>query len=437
MKNYWKTNSLITLLFLAWSLNGCNRSDRETAAADQYTCPMHPQVVQDKPGTCPICAMELVKRVTNIDDVALGDEVKHLTKPPNESVVTNIQTVRAEHKTLPTVISGSGIINYDTRRTFSVPVRFGGRIEKLYLKYNYQFVAQGQPIMEIYSPELLTAQRELLFAIQHMDSVGVMGAKEKLTLLGLNDLQVAKIIDNRKETYAFPVYSQHSGYIVESASGGAILWSKTSAVPSMGSGGGMQGASSGIETAGPVMGKGSSTKTNDPFKVREGMYVNTGESLFNIIDDTRLWAELYFPAYQKALINKGDVVELTIAGSHKPVDMHVDFIQPFFSSGSEFLLVRSYLVNQGDNLRVGQLVKGKLTKNAEALFVPRSAVLDLGVQRVVFIKNNGTFTMRMVKTGLESGNHLEILDGLQQDSEIAINAQYLVDSESFIKIIKP
>lgn len=174
------------------------------------------------------------------------------------------------------------------------------------------------------------------------------------------------------------------------------------------------------------------------FSVREGMYVTTGQSLFKVVDDTRLWAELYFPASEGKQIRKGDPVELHVKGSDDSISSRIDFIQPFFSEGKQFLQVRSYLKDGKNSLRVGQLVTAHVSQaRAEALWIPKVAVLDLGVQQIVFLKEKETFTPYKIKTGLESDDWIEVMDGLDESSEIAVNAQYLVDSESFIKVMNP
>ncbi|MBA4056332.1 MAG: RND transporter, partial [Marivirga sp.] len=168
------------------------------------------------------------------------------------------------------------------------------------------------------------------------------------------------------------------------------------------------------------------------------MYLTTGQSLFKVVDDTRLWAELYFSAGEGKQIRKGDPVELHVKGLDDPISAHVDFIQPFFSEGKQFLMVRSYLNDNKNNLRVGQLVTSHISQAyPQSLWVPKLAVLDLGVQQIVFLKDKGTFAPFKVKIGLESEGWLEIKEGLTESSEIAANAQYLVDSESFIKVINP
>lgn len=433
------------LILMLGLMVACNsEKEKQAHIHDEYTCPMHPQITQDKPGTCPICGMDLVKKSGDVQSVAVSDEMKDLIKPTNSSVIAAIETIRPERKSLPVNVTAPGVVSYDTRKTYSVPVRFGGRIEKLYLKYNYQPVRKGQVIMEIYSPELITAQRELLYIIsQHKEHIEIIeSAKEKLQLLGLTDDQIGNIIKTGKETFALPVLSPYSGYILEATA--TLPESNTSngTASSMGgsgmnkkAGGAMSG---GMQSSNSMNAANPSPVMGGQFSIRQGMYVSTGQSLFKVVDGTRLWAELYFPAKEGAQIKKGEPIELHIKGTQGAIQSKVDFIQPFFSEGKQFLQVRSYINTRANEIRVGQLVTAHVTRtHDQALWIPKKAVLDLGVQQIVFIKEKATYTPFKVKTGLEADGWIEITEGLDESVEIAANAQYLVDSESFIKVINP
>lgn len=451
MKSNWRNSihgknlnlPVLLLVLVAGVLTACNRERaKETQVHEEYTCPMHPQVVKDKPGTCPVCGMDLVKKSAKGQEVALSGELIDLIKPTNTSVVAAIETLQPVRKALPVNLTAPGVIAYDTRKNFSVSVRFAGRIEKLFLKYNFQPVQKDQVIMEIYSPELITAQRELLYVVnEHPEQTEVIeGAKQKLMLLGLTPDQVEGIIRAGKESFAFPVLSPYSGYIVETSAslpesapttnpsagmGGGGMNSKARAV-----GGGMPAANAMSPASFPVQGA--------QFSIREGMYVTRGQGLFKVIEGKRLWAELYFPAPEGAQIKKEIPVELRIKGAEKAIQAKADFIQPFFTEGRQFLQVRAYIHVASEDIRVGQLLTAYVAlTQEERLWIPRKAILDLGAQQIVFIKTNETFIPYKIKTGVESNGMIEIIDGLEDSDEIAANAQFLVDSESFIKVSNP
>jgi len=424
------------LIVIAVLISSCakNKSE-ESHTHDEYTCPMHPDILREQPGNCPICGMDLVKKSPGGNGQAVSEEVKDLVKPTNTSVVASVNSVRPQQKSVEVPVGVTGVITYDTRNTYAIPVRFGGRIEKLYLKYNYQPVRKGEVIMEIYSPDLVTAQRELIFLAskhaEHSDMIDA--AKQKLFLLGLTEKQVENIISKGKENYSFPVLSPYDGYIVESSvrEDASAMGAQASSVGNRagsGMGSGMQPTSA---TAATPVTQGSQVS------IREGMYVAAGQSLFKVIDQTRLWAELNISGTHAGQIRKGDKIKLSVKGVSDTVRATVDLIQPFFSEGKQFLQVRSYLQDKKNNLRVGQLVTATITHASQALWVPKPAVLDLGVQQIVFLKNNETFQPYKVKTGLQTDAWIEVIEGLDESSEIAENAQFLIDSESFIKVVNP
>lgn len=434
---------VLLLILLAGVLTACNQDrGKETHVHEEYTCPMHPQVVKDKPGACPVCGMDLVKKSAQGQEVAVSGELKNLAKATNASVVAAIETIQPVRKALPVNLTAPGVIAYDTRKTFSVPVRFAGRIEKLFMKYNFQPVRKGQVIMEIYSPELITAQRELLYVVhEHREQTEVIeGVKQKLMLLGLTPDQVEGIIRAGKETFTFPVLSPYSGYIVETTA--SLPESSPSINASAGmSGGGMNSkarAVGGGMPAANAMSPPPSPVQGTQFSIREGMYVTKGQGLFKVIDGKRLWAELYFPAQEGAQIKRGIPMELRIKGVERAIQVKADFIQPFFTEGRQFLQVRAYINVGSENIRVGQLLTAHVAPALEErLWIPRKAILDLGTQKIVFIKTNETYTPYKIKTGVESGGMIEVVDGLEESAQIAANAQFLVDSESFIKVHNP
>jgi multidrug efflux pump subunit AcrA (membrane-fusion protein) len=169
--------------------------------------------------------------------------------------------------------------------------------------------------------------------------------------------------------------------------------------------------------------------------IREGSYVSSGQTLFRIVNESSLRVELNVPSNLAGAVEKGFMVTLDF-GNGKIQNGTVDFVQPYFNEGQEFLIVRVYTRDTKD-LHIGHLVTAKIeSKPVEALWIPRQTVVDLGVDEVVFVKEKNVLLPRKITTGAYADEMIEVKRGLTSSEEIAADAQYLVDSESFIKTKK-
>ena len=418
--------SLIILMIVL--LVACSKKT-DHAGHDQYTCPMHPTIIQDKPGTCQVCRMDLVKKGLPGQEVKITAGLNYLLKPTNAMVTSSIKTITPQEKVQDLKAEANGIITYDTRRSASIPIRFGGRIEKLAIRYNFQPVRKGQKLLEIYSPELLTAQRELLYlTTSDKENIQLIdGAKEKLRLLGISESQISKLVSSGKESYSFPVYSPVNGYVIEDGPLTDGVSIENSSDNSSMDGGMTAGSSTGsIRT---------SANQNTELSIREGMYVNAGQEIFKVVNTDYVWAE--FDVYQRdaASIKVNDPVTLISGNTSEKIEAKVNFIQPFFKDGESFVKVRCYLLNPGEKLGIGQLVSASFKlSSGPSLWIPLSARLDLGSSEIAFTKRRGVFRPKEIITGKQSGDWIEIVSGLESGDSIAYNAQFMVDSESFIKV---
>lgn len=414
-------------LFFATS---CSNGD--AAHNDTYTCPMHPTVISDRPGSCPVCGMDLVRKARPGEEIKITEDLSRLLKSPNEVVVASIRTIRGEFKSVPVSLEATGVVTYDTRNIYSIPARVGGRLEKVYLKYAFQQVRKGQRVAEIYSPELVTAQRELLFLLENdpENEQLIHASRNKLELLGLTPSQVNTVVNNREAQTTFAIYSPYNGYVI---TGGTAPSVPSAMSPAASTGGGMNdmGGAPASTTAQPAS---PPSRAASPL-VREGDYVSAGEALFQIVNTSALRIELDVPGSDGGSVSRGDTVTL-ITGESKQRMASVDFVQPFFSEGENFTKVRVY-TKETEGLQIGQLVKAMISvRRSESLWVPREAVLELGTQQVVFIKDKEVLRPKTITTGIRSGGLVEIKSGLASSEEIAANAHYLVDSESFIKPVQ-
>lgn len=439
--NPYLTIFLLPLILLI-QLSSCGQSDGEHAAADHtgtYTCPMHPQIVQDEPGSCPICGMDLVAQAVHGEAIEISEDLAFLLEPTNRTVVASIATVLPVQKAVETSVQMEGIITYDPRRVYTIPARVGGRIEQLLVKYNYQPISKGQKLMELYSPELITAQKELLYLAQSApeDTQLIEGAKQRLLLLGATQEQINRLIRTGEASYTFALYSPYSGYVIglnaapPSATQGAM---PARASTGGGGGGGMAGMGGGAAAASPAAI--AAPTAGEEIQLREGMYVAPGQSLLRVVNTDQLWAEFNIPAGYISSLAKGNLVDISFPQlPGEQLQAQVDFFQPYFEAGENFARVRVYLPSTQNIAVVGQLVTGSVHFTTEpSLWVPKEAVLDLGTRAIAFVQEGSAFRPVAVTTGISQQDQVQVLDGLQQSDKIAVNAQFMVDSESFIRV---
>ena len=431
---------LLALLML-FTLGACSHDEAEHTAGDtEYTCPMHPQIVQNEPGTCPICGMDLVPKSGHGTEVEITEELAFLLRPTTTTVVSSVATTKAKEKTVQATVEMAGIITYDPRRVYTVPARVGGRIEKLFVKYNFQPIRKGQKLMEIYSPELITAQKELLYLVQSApeDKQLIEGSRQKLRLLGATDAQINRLIRTGEESYTFALYSPYDGYVIGLNTAAPTATPSLAGVAAASTGGGM-GSMGGGSSAGATAGSSPTPTTGtEDIQLREGMYVSTGQPLLRVVNPKQLWAEFNVPAGEVSALAKGAPVQITFPQlPDERLEAKVDFFQPFYEEGENFAKVRVYLPGQQKLAMVGQLVTARASYTTPpALWVPKTAVLDIGTRSVAFQKGNGVFEPVTVTVGTTEGNEVQVVEGLQQGDVVAANAQFLVDSESFIKVHK-
>ncbi len=424
---------LIPLILILLVFSCKEKTENKSATAThthseetKYTCPMHPKIIRDKPGTCPICGMDLVP-MSSSHELIVDSSLLPLLKPVNEQVISTLPTITAESGTRIHSVPVQGIITYDTRKQVSISSRVAGRIESMYIKYNYQPVRKGQLIMEIYSPDLAAAQRELIY-INSSDNNGLMlqRAKQRLSLLGMTPAQIAQVIKTGKPLYRVPVYSNVSGYIVEK---NAVANAPATAIPS--SPGGMDGMGGDASTATTVPQQPVVNQT--PVVTREGQYVSAGEAIFTIYEANNMIAAFSLAPSLASEIEKGQkLIFHTVANANDIKTGTIGLIEPIQQNGERFTIVRVYLSNT--DLQPGRLLTANIPiVKTGGSWLPENAVVQLGRKAVVFKKENNVFIPMQVQTGIRANGWVQILDSIA-DWQIAKNASYLVDSESFIRI---
>jgi len=411
----WAKNGFICLLLIVSCLLTISCKNKKSVAEtvikkELWTCSIHPEIIRDHPGTCPICGMDLVKKEDNatvINDIQLND----LLQPTDRFVVSSIPITAIKRKSELIEIDALGTVAYDTRLINTISTRISGRIEKLYVKYRYQHIMKGQRIMDIYSPEILTAEQELLFLVKNdtENTSLINAAEQRLLLLGMNESQLQQIIKTGKPSFTIAIYSNYSGHIHEA-------------------GNAMPGENNKEQ-------KMDISRVTEELPIKEGMYVEKSQVIFQVFNVDKSWALLkIFPEYQ-SLVKTGDAVRIipeTIPGNNFRAT--IDFIEPFYRKEDKTLTARVFFNNSKLEIPVGNQVKATIFSNTkEAGWLPKDAVLSLGMDKVVFIKTSGGFKVHKVETGLAYKNQIQILSGINETDSVAANAQFLTDSESFIK----
>lgn len=339
-----------------------------------------------------------------------------LLKPADAFAVSSIPVITPQAKSQPMEIKALGFIGYDTRAVGTVSARITGRIERLYVKYRFEPIRAGQKIMDIYSPEILTAQQNLIFLVKNdaENKDFINAAKDKLLLLGVSSEQVQQVVRTRKPLFTISVYSRYAGHIHDAS--------------------GMMNM--------PGSPTGSSMKdfsvSTEELSLKEGMYVTKGQSIFSIYNPGRSWALLNFYADNQALIKVGNAVTVVPeVAPEKAFTGKINFIEPVFRKENKTITARVYFDNAWLNIPIGSQVTAKIVANeVDGVWLPREAVVSLGIGKAVFVKQNGGFAARRVETGFEVNNNVQIRSGVSVKDTVATNGQYLIDSESFIKSTK-
>jgi len=380
------------------------------------------------------CKSKPEKQHHDVGKITVDSSLKALVKPSNELVVGKTTLVKASHETKILMAEAQGIVNYDLRSETSVASRIAGRLEKLWIKYNYQPVKKGQLLFEIYAPDLAAAQQELIYLSQSDgDQQLLERAKQRLILLGMSAQSIQGVLRSKKVNYRIPVYSPADGFILEksAASAGSTAPSPTMAPSSSGGGDGMSGMSGGGSSASAVPAPAKAEST--PVMLREGQYVSAGEALFTIYKSNQLLAEFMLKPDLAAFVSKGTKLAFfkTVDRAGTFQTAAIGMIQPTIKAGENFTLARVYLNEQG--FKAGEILTAKIPVLVpRSYWLPESAVLTMGNKSTVFKKEGAVMVAQDVQTGLRMNGMVQVKTDVA-DWQLAKNAAYLVDSESFVK----
>lgn len=400
-ENKWITGGLILLVGLTIGILVSPRSDRGESHDDHadhehewdaenqvWTCSMHPQIRQDGPGDCPICGMDLIPVSDSRSREGHNPMVHEMSA--EAIAMANIHTSEVRAVPAEKEISLSGTIGFDEQTITNVTSQFPGRVEQLYVNFTGQQVNQGDPLASVYSPELVTAQQELLEAVKMKDVYPALynAAREKLRLWKLGPSQIDEIESSGEVRTQFRVLAGSSG----------IVTART---------------------------------------VTAGDYVGTGTVMFEIADLSNVW--VMFDAYESDLawINTGDRVNFTVSAlPGEEFSALVTFIDPVVDPRQRTASVRAEAANRQMKLKPGMFVNGRISSDISAgiheIAIPRSAILWSGRRSVVYVKVAGTeypeFEMREILLGQRLGEMHLVESGLDEGEEIVTNGVFTVDA---------
>ena len=378
-----------------------------------WTCGMHPSVKQNKEGKCPICNMDLVPVYAELEKEAGKQEEIRITISPAAARLARVSTVEVSRRNLVKLVRAPALVEYDETGESVISARVGGRVEKLYADYTGMTISIGDPLALLYSPELISAQKEFLLA-SGSDLSG--SARRKLLLWGITEKQIEELSGRGDIQETLLIHAPSTGTLVHSY-------------------------------------------------IREGGYVREGDPLFHIADLSTVWVMADLFENDIDLVQEGLTVEIEFeALPGESIKGRISFMEPFLTGSLRSLKVRVEVKNINNKLRPGMLAAMNIevplsgskdraaaaAKQMEAghsghsdhgaggddvgtgvLAVPKSAVVNTGTRSVAFVqKEEGVYLLRNVTLGSSSDGYYVILDGLAEGERVVEKGSFLIDSQS-------
>lgn len=383
-------------IFFGWLFFGGNDNVKTTETLEHihedaeeetiWTCSMHPQIKLNKPGKCPLCGMDLIP----LEGVSEDDSPFHIQMSESAMRIAEVQTTKVIKTTPFKEVYFPGKVKADERNIMKLTARFPGRIEKLNINFTGQEVRKGELLAKIYSPELVTAQKELFEALKYKDSNPqfYQASRNKLKLWDLTDSQIDKIASSGEPEFYFDIVSPIAGTVTMR-------------------------------------------------HVALGDYVKEGTPLFEVIDLSHVW--VMFDAYESDIpwVKMGDKIRFTIKSlPGKTFTGKVTFIDPVVNTKTRVAYVRTELDNPRGLLKPGMFTSGILKTMLpgveNALVIPKSSILWTGKRAVVYVKDpdkyEPVFEYREIVLGEDAGNYYVVKEGLEEGEEIVTNGVFSIDA---------
>ncbi|MDD2338626.1 MAG: efflux RND transporter periplasmic adaptor subunit, partial [Geobacteraceae bacterium] len=370
-----------------------------------YTCSMHPFIIRDAPGNCPICGMTLtpVKSDKNAGasgtvGQSSGTESGVISIDPVTIQNMGVRTEKVVKRKLHRTIRAVGLITYEENLQFSVNAKIEGWVERLYFNKQGQQVKKGQPLMEIYSPELVAAQQEYLLAVDNKRQLAASpypeiasgatrlleAAHTRLRYWDISPEQIQTIAQSGQVRKTLTLYSEHDGVV---------------------------------------------TKKN----VLEGMRIMAGVELLQIADLSKVWVNADIYEYEMPWVKVGQAVQVELPFANgKIIDGVITYIYPYMANETRTVKARIEVANPGLKLKPEMYANVIISVEAvdAGLAIPVTAVLNSGKGQTVFVAlGEGKFEPRLVKSGIkDDSGFVQILSGLKEDEVVVVSAQFMLDS---------
>jgi membrane fusion protein, copper/silver efflux system len=386
--------ALLTGLFIGWLIFRPSAKEplmtintAEESVNSVWTCAMHPQIRMAGPGKCPICGMELIP-LTGKSSASIDPDEVHMSREALQ--LANVLTSLVSRQVAVKEIRLYGKVQFDERLLQSQVAHVSGRIEKLGVNFTGETVSKGQLLAQIYSPELIVAQKELIESAKTKETQPAVfqAARERLIQWKLTDNQIETILESGTTQNNFEVFSNTSGVVTAR-------------------------------------------------QINTGDYVSRGTILFQIADLSRVW--VMFDAYESDLqfLHKGEEVTFTLdSWPGSPFKGNIKFIDPVIDPVTRVAKVRVETNNASGMLKPEMFASGivlsTLGDKKDKVVIPKSAVLWTGKRSIVYIRQPGTdeyiFKMREVELGPEVGDSYVIESGLSEGENIVTSGTFSIDA---------
>ena len=358
--------------------------------------PMVPGSKFDKPGKSPFMDMQLVPKYADEEAGASESAVK-VGLSPDAIRASGVTVVPVEKAQVSPEIRAVGTIETDETKLVRVAARVGGRVEKLFANFTGERVAAGAPLFSLYSPDLVATQREYLLALENRQRLGggsaesvasadalASAARDRLRLWGVSASQIAELEKSGKPELALTYRSPITGTVLQKM-------------------------------------------------VVQGQYVTEGAELYLLADLSSVW--LVAQVYENELgrLRVGQPASATLSAlSGEVLQGRITFIEPVLDAQTRTGRVRIVLPNPRGALKPGMFANAMIRLPASTgLSVPRSALIDTGTRRVVYVETSpNSFAARNVTTGAVAGEKLQILDGLKEGERVVAQGNFFIDSQA-------